>query len=336
MHKPIYAPPLTAGSSIGIFSPSCPGTAWIPERTRLAIEFLEKRGQPVICGELSGKEDHYRSGTILERAAELNKLIRDPNIRCIMASSGGFVSNSILPYIDYEALRRDPKIIVGYSDVTAVLLAIYAKTGLVTFYGPSLISTFGEALPYSAESYDFFSNVVSGERSFPYTYPMPQFWTEDSVGAEETEYECTAQENQWVCVRGGTAQGRLIGGNLDTLYGIWGSPYMPEICQGDILYLEEKRRTPEQIERAISHLEICGVFSRISGLVLGKCEDYNPRGTGMTFWEATMEILGKYSFPILAEFDCSHTRPMHTLPLGSSVKLDTEKKQFTVLERPVV
>ena len=336
MHKPILPPRLSPGDAIGIFSPSCPATAWIPERTQLAIEFLEKRGAKIIRGSLWEREANYRSGTILERAQELNSLIRNPDIRCIMAASGGFVSNSILPYIDYEALRRNSKIIVGYSDVTAILLAIYAKTGLTTFYGPTFIPVFGEALPYSEESHQYFQHIVSGTQDFPYTYEMPRNWTEDSVGLEEPEYECTPQENQWVCVRKGQAHGRLIGGNLDTLYGIWGSPYMPEICDGDILYLEEKRKTPEEIERAISHLEICGVFSKISGLVLGKCQDYSPKGTGLTFWEATMEILGKYDFPILAEFDCGHTKPMHTLPIGCRVELDSEKKQLVLFDAPVI
>ena len=336
MQKPILPPRLSPSDAIGIFSPSCPATAWIPERTQLAAEFLKKRGAKIVPGTLWGKEAHYRSGSIQERAEELNSLIRDPDIRCIMAASGGYVSNSILPYIDYEALRRDPKIIVGYSDVTTVLLAIYAKTGLVTFYGPNFISVFGEALPYSEQSHQYFQEIVSGKSKFPYSYEMPRFWTEDSVGLEEPEYECEARENQWISVRKGQIRGRLIGGNLNALDGIWGSPYMPEICDGDILYLEEKRKTPEQIEHAISHLELCGVFSKIGGLVFGKCQDYSPKGTGLTFWEATMETLDKYNFPILAEFDCGHTKPMHTLPIGCRVELDSEKKQLILLDAPVI
>ncbi|HAS3151713.1 TPA: LD-carboxypeptidase, partial [Vibrio cholerae] len=96
---------------------------------------------------LTGKSDYYRSGSIRERAEELNQLIRDPNVRCIMSTIGGNNSNSLLPYIDYEALRNDPKIIIGYSDVTALLLGIYAQTGLITFYGPALVASFGEYPP---------------------------------------------------------------------------------------------------------------------------------------------------------------------------------------------
>lgn len=330
MHQ-ILLPRLSEDDAIGIFSPSCAATSWIPERTELAVRFMESRGHRVVCGNLTGKDAGYRSGSIKERAKELNALIRDPGIRCIMAASGGFVSNSILPYIDYEALRRDPKIIVGFSDVAAVLLAVYAKTGLVTFYGPNLIPTFGEAMPYSNESYDYFRDAVSGFINLPHSYPMPEYWTEDSVGLEEDDIQCTAVKNQWICAREGKAQGRLIGGNLDTLYGIWGSEYMPEIREGDILFLEESRGTPEKTERAISHLELCGVFEKISGLVFGKCADYKPGREGEKFHEPAMEILNKYKFPILAEFDCAHTKPMHTLPIGCTVELDAAEKRLSLL-----
>ncbi|MFA0349917.1 LD-carboxypeptidase, partial [Vibrio sp. 10N.222.55.C6] len=93
---------------------------------------------------LTGESEGYRSGSIQARAEELNQLIRDPDVRCIMSTIGGNNSNSLLSYIDYDALRDDPKIIVGYSDATALLLGIYAKTGLVTFYGPALVASFGE------------------------------------------------------------------------------------------------------------------------------------------------------------------------------------------------
>jgi len=332
----LRAPRLDTGDAIGIFSPSCAATAWIPERTKLAFEFLETRGHRVIYGDLTGKDAGYRSGTILERAEELNALIRNPDVRCIMAASGGYVSNSILPYLDYDALRQDPKLIVGYSDVTAILLAIYAKTGLITFYGPNLIPVFGEAKPYSEESYQYFRQIVCDCNQLPHAYMMPKCWTEDSVGAEETDVECTSAQNHWICVRSGQAQGRLIGGNLDTLYGIWGSEYMPEIMNGDILYLEENRGNPQSIERAFSHLELCGVFQRIGGLVLGKSADYRSGNTGKQFWEVPMEILDQYHFPILAEFDCAHTKPMHTLPIGCAVSLDAGRKQLSLLAHPVI
>jgi len=326
---------LHEGAKIGIFSPSCSATSWISERTEKAIKFLEEYGYPVVRGSLTGKDAGYRSGSIRERADELNMLIKNPSVRCIMAASGGFVSNSILPYIDYDALRRDPKIIVGFSDVTAVLLAIQQKVGLVTFYGPNLIPVFGEIPPWSHESFAYFEDVVVKKNSLPHVFKMPDMWTEDSVGIEEQGVQCSAMQNEWVCVRPGRVQGRLIGGNLDTLYGVWGSEYLPEIHNGDILYLEENRGNPEKIERAVSHLKLCGVFERIGGLIFGKSADYSDCGTGKKLWEITMEILDEYTFPILAEFDCAHTKPMLTLPLGCMYELDSTKKQLILLEHGI-
>ena len=104
--------------------------------------YLEQKGFKVVEGKLTGKRDFYRSGSIKERADELNSLIHTKDVKCIMVAIGGMNSNSILAYIDYEELKKNPKIIVGYSDVTALLLGIYAKTGLVTYYGPAMVASF--------------------------------------------------------------------------------------------------------------------------------------------------------------------------------------------------
>ena len=140
---------LKRGDGIAVFSPSSPATATAPARYRRGVALLEGRGFRVIEGALTGRRDFYRSGSIAARAAELNALIRDPDVRCIMAAIGGMNSNSLLPYLDYDALRRDPKIIVGYSDVTALLLGIYARTGLTTYYGPAVVASLGEFPPYA-------------------------------------------------------------------------------------------------------------------------------------------------------------------------------------------
>lgn len=122
----IFPQALKIGDKIGFFSPSSPATAYAPNRFKRAKSYLESQGFELVEGYLTGCSDSYRSGSILERAEEFNRLIRDPNVRCIMSTIVGSNSNSLLPYIDYEALRNDPKIIIGYSDVTALLLGIYA------------------------------------------------------------------------------------------------------------------------------------------------------------------------------------------------------------------
>ena len=119
---------LKIGDSIGFFSPSSPITYTCPKRFERGKKYLEDKGFNIIEGNLTKKYDFYRSGSIKERAEELNNLITNPEVKCIISTIGGMNSNSILPYIDYESFRRNPKVIIGYSDVTAILLAIYAQT----------------------------------------------------------------------------------------------------------------------------------------------------------------------------------------------------------------
>ena len=156
----ILAPALRAGDAIGYFSPSAPATAFAPTRYARARAYLQSKGFRLVSGGLSGESDTYRSGTIEARAEELNSLIRNPDVRCIMSTIGGANSNSLLPHVDYEALARDPKIIIGYSDVTALLLGIYQRIGLVTFHGPALVASFGEFSPLVDETYASFSSLL--------------------------------------------------------------------------------------------------------------------------------------------------------------------------------
>lgn len=151
---------LKVGDSIGIFSPSSPITYSCPKRFARAKKYLQNKGFKIVEGTLTGKYDFYRSGSIMERAEELNNLIRNTEIKCIMTTIGGMNSNSILPFIDYDEFKRNPKIIVGYSDATAILLAIYAQTGINTYYGPALVALFGELTPFVDTTYNYFQKIL--------------------------------------------------------------------------------------------------------------------------------------------------------------------------------
>ncbi len=130
-----------------------------PKRFERGKRFLKNKGFKIVEGSLTGKYDYYRSGSIVDKAEEFSELIKNPKVRCIMSCIGGMNSNSILPYIDYDAFKRDPKIVIGYSDTTAILLEIYAKTGINTFYGPALVSSFVEFSPFVGITYDYFRDI---------------------------------------------------------------------------------------------------------------------------------------------------------------------------------
>ena len=330
---PIKPTRLKRGDTIGFFSPSSAATAWAPNRFARAKAYLAAQGFELKAGSLTGERDHWRSGSIAARAEELNALIRDPQVRCIMSVIGGSNSNSLLPYLDYEALRRDPKILIGYSDVTALLLGIHAQTGLVTFYGPALVASFGEFPPLVDETLAAFLAICgAGERPLPHRLPTPTHWTEERLDWEQQTRAKLCQPNRLISVGGGRVRGRLIGGNLNTLAGIWGSPYMPPIETGDILLLEDSLMSAETVERSFAHLKLCGVFERIGALVLGKHELFDGQGSGKRPLDILLEQVGEPRFPILAEFDCAHTHPMLTVPLGIEAELDLDAQRLSLCE----
>ena len=320
--------------TIGVFSSSSPVSATVPVRYNRGKEYLASKSICVVDGKLCGKQDHYRSGSIKERADEFNQLLYNENIQVLMAAIGGYNTNSILPYIDYEYLKKHPKVIIGYSDTTALLLGIYAKTGIVTFYGPALASSFGEFPTFVDMTFDYFKNIICDDFSLPYEYKMPSVWTDEFIDWSRQDRGKEEYKNSWVCVNPGVCRGRLIGGNLNTMQGIFGTEYMPEIKEGDILFVEDSLKDACTIERSFSMLKLAGVFDKVSGIILGKHEKFDDNGTGRKPYEVLLEVLDGCKIPFLAEFDCCHTHPMFTVPIGCQVELDAEHKRVELLENP--
>ena len=198
MNQIIKPPKLRAEDTIGFYSPSSPATHYAPKRFERAKAYLQSKGFRLKAGSLTSKSAGYRSGSIKERVAELNNLIRDPEVRCIMSTIGGWNSNSLLPYIDYEALRNDPKIFIGYSDVTAVLLSIYTQTGIIPFYGPALVASFGELEPLVEMTYQTFADLLVEEVAAPYQYAKPMFWAEERINWEDQDRPKVVNDNHWI------------------------------------------------------------------------------------------------------------------------------------------
>lgn len=330
-------PKLDTGSTIGIMSPSSPITYDAPYPSEIAENYLKAKGFKIVKGSLYGKLDScYRSGTIKERAEELNELIHNDEIDCIMAAAGGYVSVSMLPYLDYDYLKKNPKIIVGHSDVTSLLLAINQKCGFPTFYGPNLVTSFAHKDFYQKYALDTFLNVI--DHTEPYIIEKPQFYTDESTDwytDKESFNENLRNEreipNEWKTVIPGKARGRLIGGNTDNFSLLYGNQYCSQIQNGDILFLENINEEADFFERCISSLYTYGVFDKISGLILGKPKGYKDIGSGKSELDILFEIIGKPKFPILADVDCGHTVPIITFPIGAEIEIDTDKKDIKIL-----
>lgn len=323
---------LKQGDIIGIFSSSDPATVISQVRYERGKRFLEQKGFYIKEGSLAGKQDYYRSGTPRERAEELNELLRDPEVKMIMSTIGGTNSNSVIPYIDYEAFQRSPKLIIGYSDTTAILLALYAKTNIPVFYGPALVPSFGELEPLVNDTYQYFENLFVNKKSLPYNVPRPEKWSDERINWLEKTQEKTLYDNEWICVNGGVVEGRLIGGNINTMYGFIGTEYFPEIKNGDILLIEDCTKDAATVEKNFAMLKLHGVFDKVGGVILGKHELFDDLGTGRKPYEILVEQLEHLNIPILAEFDCAHTHPMHAMPIGRKVKLDASRKEVMLVE----
>lgn len=322
-------PRLEKGDTIGIFNSSYPITAEAPDAAKRAAEFLKTRGYIIKPGKLWGCIDSYRSASVKDRADEFNELLYDSSVKCIMASIGGFVTNSMLPYIDYDHFMKNPKIVVGMSDITSLLMALYAKTGVTVYYGPNMVTSYARLEPYSDIALSAFENAVNQRLGF--TYKMPDNYSDEVIDWNKSLDEERSIENKMVTLSGGKAIGRLIGGNLNTMTSVWGSEYMPSINEGDILFLENTQEWAAYVERYVSWLKHCGVFDMIGGLIIGKHRAFDDQGTGKKPYDILLEIIDKPNFPILADFDCGHTAPMLTMPIGIKAELDAEKQSLRLI-----
>ncbi|NEW66345.1 LD-carboxypeptidase [Carnobacteriaceae bacterium zg-84] len=304
--------------SIGICSPSYPGTFHYPKRYKRGIEFLKNKGFTVVEGNLTEKEG-YRgeiSGGARDRAEEFNQLI--PHVDVIMTSIGGYNSNSILKYVDYELFEQKAPIFIGYSDTTALALALYKKTGCITYLSQSVISNFGEFEPFNELNYSYFKSMIfSKQRTVE--LQMSDIWTDDWINWENYERAKKVNKNEWIIFNEGEYSGTLIGGNLDTIIGIIGTEYMPEITEDTILLLEDVYTDLGRVYRNFTTLALHGVFDKIGGLIVSKFETIGEDSDVIN--DIINEFVGHRNIPILLNFDCGHTHPSCLIPIGSNITL---------------
>ncbi|MDX1427270.1 MAG: LD-carboxypeptidase, partial [Salegentibacter mishustinae] len=251
---------------------------------------------------------------------ELNEMFRDENIQAVMALRGGSGAARILDKLDYETIKNNPKIFIGYSDITALHLAIYEKTGLVTFHGPLAVST------WNSFSFDYFKRLLFDKEKITFTNPTDK-------GDNLVQIE-----NRIRTIREGEATGRLIGGNLSVLTGIMGSEYFPSDWEGNILYLEDVGEQIYAVDRMMSQLQLGGVLDKISGFVFGKCTSCNPGGSGygsLTMEEVIDHYIKPLNIPAFSGAMIGHIDDNVTIPNGLKAKINATKGSIELLENPV-
>jgi muramoyltetrapeptide carboxypeptidase len=310
---------LKAGNTAGVIAPST--AVFDPDTLAAAERTMRHFGLKLKWGKYVRQRSEYQA-SVRERVEDLHSMFRDPEIDAVFAIRGGYGSEHLLDSIDYDLIRANPKVFLGFSDITALHLAIQQKTGLVTFHGPVALSSFTDY------TQGYFRKAVFE------TKPMGR------VG-NPTENNDLRPRHILRTVRPGTARGRLVGGNLTLISTTLGTPY--EIgTRGRILFIEDVGEEPYRIDRMLTQLRLAGKLDAAAGIVWGECEDCRPNdykassASIFTMGEIVDNILGGLKIPVLGGLTIGHTSDQLTLPEGVMATLDATKQELVIEEAGVV
>tara|TARA_R110000744_G_scaffold167365_3_gene284826 strand:- start:5587 stop:6711 length:1125 start_codon:yes stop_codon:yes gene_type:complete len=316
----VYKPNrLQAGQTIGLIAPS--SNTWEDQEIYFAMDIIRSFGFKVKTAEHLFERTAYLAGSDQDRASDLNAMFGDNSVDAIFCLRGGYGSPRILPYLDYELIRKNPKVFLGYSDVTALLNAIYARSQIMTFHGPIAKQSFTD---YTLTQ---FKSVLFDPVSHMVLAAPPPF--EIVEGQAELA-------NRLTTVSKGKTSGVLIGGNLSLMVKLVGSPYEPDYTD-KILFLEDVEEAPYRIDGMLTHLKLAGRLDKIAGLVFGKCTDCEV-GSGPSFSieHVLNDRLGDLGVPVLSGVMIGHIEDMATVPIGAMATLDATNQKLTLDEPAVV
>lgn len=311
--KIIKPPALHRGDVIGIIAPASPVTS--DEKIEKGVIYLEQLGYKVKLGKHVRATHGYLAGTDSNRAHDINDMFKDKQVKAIFSLRGGYGTPRLLPLINYKLIKQNPKIFVGYSDITALQLAIFKKTNLVTFSGPMV----------SVEMWNKIDPATEGI-----------FWTM-LLSTKKFGVLHNATFTQTTPLRRGRETGILLGGNLTLIASILGSQYIPSF-KDSILFLEEVDEQNYRFDRLLNQLALSKILGQAKGIVIGQLTDIvqkDPTQPFLTVEEILAEYFGKMKKPILTNFPYGHIPKKFTLPFGISVRVDAGKNQIELLEGAV-
>ncbi|MEO0972379.1 MAG: LD-carboxypeptidase [Pseudomonadota bacterium] len=310
----IKAPRLRPGDRVGLVSPATAAFSRAP--IEIMVEALEHLGFEVVLGEHFYDRLGYFAGEDQARADDINRFFADDSVRMIFAR-GGWGSARVLPLLDYAQIAAHPKVLLGYSDATALINGVHRKTGLVTFHGPSPLDRF---------SADHFQRVLMAGEAL--TMRNPTRVPDDKL---------VQTEDRIRVLSAGRARGPLVGGNLTVLTAIIGSPYVPDL-DGALLFLEDVGEAVYRVDRMLTQLKLAGMLDRIAGFVFGRCTRCGP---GTDYGSLTLEeVLERHVRPLgVPAFTGSmigHIDSQFTLPLGVEAQMDAEAGTIRLVESAVI
>lgn len=310
----ILKPPrLKKGDLIAVAAPASPPASH--EKLYKGVRHLEQLGYAVVLGKHVEKKYGYLAGSDKDRANDVNSFFSNPRVKAIFLARGGYGSHRILPLLDYPTLRRNPKILVGYSDITALQLALFKKIGLVTFSGPMVATGFGNGFDGAAEE---------------------QFWR-CLTSTKPLGVVRNPNRQKLKMMVSGVTVGRLLGGNLSLITALLGTPYCPAFDRC-ILALEEIEEPPYKIDRMLNHLKLVGVLSRGNGIVMGEFTDCKPldrKKPSLTLSQVFHDVIVSSGIPAVHGLHYGHVKDPLTLPLGVKARLSAGRGLLEILEPAV-
>jgi muramoyltetrapeptide carboxypeptidase len=305
---------LKKGDTIGIVAPASP--MYNKSDLTRGIKTLEEWGYKVKVGENVNQRFEYLAGTDEQRAYDINQMFKDPEVDAIFVTQGGYGSARTLKYIDFDAIRENPKIFIGYSDITSLHLAIYKKTGLVTFHGPGMGGFNPEDLSDYRKEHVF--KALSKE---------------EPIGEIEL-----ADKKKWIhIINPGEARGEMVGGNLTLICSSLGTPYEIE-TEGRILFFEELETEPWIMDHMLTHLYNAGKLQKAAGIVIAECTNcvpykHNP-GFPVTFSleDILDEFIKPLAIPAFYGLPLGHTKDLATIPIGVNGYVDATNGKLFIEE----
>jgi len=319
----LIPPKLKKGDKVRVIAPAQSlAMPWITEELKkIAIERLEGLGLKVSFGRNVKEIDEFNSSSIQSRIEDLHEAFKDRSVKLVISAIGGFNSNQLLRYLDYELIKSHPKIFCGFSDITALANAIYTKTSLVTYIGPHFLS-FGEkvGIEYTLE---YFKKCLFSNKSFEIK-PSKE-WSDDRWMINQEKRKFYPNEGWWV-INEGEAIGEIIGGNLSTLNLLQGTEFFPSL-NGKILFLEDDElSTPQIFDRDLQSLIHQPEFEKIKGIVIGRFQIKSNMSKQLL--EKIIKSKKELKrIPVIANVDFGHTTPQITFPIGGKAKILAQSNQ---------
>ncbi len=309
-------PRLHSGDTVGLINPA--GITFETEDIAIVQETLAALGLKVKRGRHLLDRYGYLAGRDADRADDVNSMFADSSVSAIIAVRGGWGCNRILPLLDYDRIRENPKVIIGYSDITSLLVAIYARCGFITFHGPVGTSTWNQF------SLDYFRRILFNGEAV--TLRNPTLVGDNLVQTKD----------RIVTIMGGKARGRLVGGNLSVLSAMVGSRYLPD-WNNVILFLEDDGEYIYRIDRMLTQLELAGILSQVCGVIFGKCTNCGPgEGYGsLTLEEVLNDHIKPLGVPSWYGSMIGHIENKFTMPIGVEAEIDAEQGTIQMLEAAV-